>query len=44
MTREDKINALKVRIKKLEGRGDKNLKAPGVLRKLNRELRNLKTI
>lgn len=37
MTVEERINQLKVRITLLESRGDKNIKAPGVLRKLKRE-------
>lgn len=41
MTNEEKILQLKVRINLLESRGEKNLKAPGVLKKLRRELRNL---
>lgn len=37
MTVEERINQLKVRITLLESRGDKNIKSPGVLRKLKRE-------
>ena len=40
MTREQKRTLLENRIKVLEGRGDKNIKAGGVLRSLKRELRN----
>ena len=34
------IATLKNRIAILEGRGNKNVKAPGVLRKVKRQLRN----
>lgn len=37
MTKVERMNQLKVRIHLLEGRGDKNIKSPGVLRKLKRE-------
>ena len=37
MTVEERINQLKVRITLLESRGDKNIKSPGVLKKLKRE-------
>lgn len=39
-TKQDKIVALKERINKLEDRKI-NIKCPGVMRKLRRELRNL---
>lgn len=41
MTNEQKLNALKVRLNVLKGRGEKNLDCPGVLRKINRKIRNL---
>lgn len=41
MTNEQRLNALKVRLNILKGRGDKNLDCPGVLRKLNRKIRKL---
>ena len=37
MTKVERMNQLKVRIHLLEGRGDKNIKSSGVLRKLKRE-------
>ena len=37
MTREAKRALLENRIKTLEGRGDKNIKSSGVLRKLRRQ-------
>ena len=40
MTTEAKKNMLERRIAKLKG-SEKNIKCPGVLRKLNRKLRNL---
>lgn len=40
MTKTDKINLIKARIKKMDG-SDKNIKCPGVLRSLRRELRNM---
>lgn len=40
MNKTDKINVLKARIKKMEGT-EKNIKSPGVLKSLRRELRNL---
>ena len=40
MTKESKIIMIDNRIRKLKG-SDKNIKCPGVLRKLNRKLRNL---
>lgn len=44
MMNKKKINALKVRIDRLESRGDKNLKCGGVLRKLKRKLLKLEQI
>ena len=41
MTREQKRALLENRIKVLEGRGDKNIKASGVLRKLRRQSKNM---
>lgn len=41
MTTEEKIIQLKVRIQRLESRGDINLKMPGVLKKLRRKLYKL---
>lgn len=40
MTKESKIIMIDNRIRKLKG-SDKNIKCPGVLRKLTRKLRNL---
>lgn len=37
MTDVQRMNQLKLRIHVLENRGDKNIKSPGVLRKLKRE-------
>lgn len=42
MKKVDKINLLKDRIKKMEGT-EKNIKCPGVLRSLRRELRNMES-
>lgn len=44
MTVEERINQLKVRIQRLESRGDKNIKAEGVLKKLRRKLYKLEQI
>lgn len=41
MTREEKIAILQNRIAVMEGRGNKNIKCPGALKALKRELRNL---
>lgn len=41
MSNENKIMILKNRIAILEGRGDKNIKSQGVLKKLRRQLRNM---
>lgn len=41
MTLENRINDTKMRIKKLESRGDKNKKCPGVLNRLKSELRTM---
>lgn len=40
MTKEEKLTLKKGRLDKLSNR-DKNVKCPGVLRKLRREVRNL---
>lgn len=40
MNSNDKLNLLKDRINTLENRNDKNIKQPGVLKKLRRQLRN----
>lgn len=40
-TIEQSIAAKKNRLNKLIGRGDCNVKCPGVIRKLRREIRNL---
>ena len=39
MTKEQKLALMKSRMAKLEGNG-KNIKCPGVLRKLRRQIRN----
>ena len=44
MTKEDKIALLKNRINTLENRGNKNIKAGGVLKKLHRQLRNAEAV
>ena len=41
MTAENKKALLTNRILVLEGRGDKNVKSQGVLKKLRRQLRNM---
>lgn len=41
MTREDKLLAKRNRLNTLKNRGDKNIKCPGVVKKLMREIRNL---
>lgn len=41
MTKEDKLMLAKRRLGILQGRGDRNIKCPGVMRKLRREIRNL---
>lgn len=41
MTAENKKALLANRILVLEGRGDKNVKSQGVLKKLRRQLRNI---
>ena len=40
-TIEQSITAKKNRLNKLIGRGERNIKCPGVVRKLRREIRNL---
>lgn len=41
MTDKQKLQALKVRENLLKGRADKNVDSPGVLRKIQRKIRNL---
>lgn len=41
MTREDKLIAKTNRLNTLKNRGNKNIKCPGVVKKLTREIRNL---
>lgn len=41
MNREDKLALMKNRYKVMAGRGDKNIKCGGVMRKLTRQIRNL---
>ena len=43
MTKEMEIVAIENRLKKLRG-STKNIKSPGVVRKLERKLRNLKAL
>ena len=43
MTRKDKLLAKKNRLNTIEGRGNKNIKCPGVVKKLKREIRNLES-
>jgi hypothetical protein len=42
MTTKEKIALMEDRLAKLKSRGDKNAKAPGVKRKIMRQLRNMK--
>lgn len=42
MTNSEKIMLMEARLAKLDGRGDKNVKAPGVRKKLVRRLRKIK--
>ena len=42
-TIEQSIATKKNRLNKLIGRGNRNIKCPGVIRKLRREIRNLET-
>lgn len=42
MTNEEKIGILKGRLARLNNRGDKNIKMPGVRKKVVREIRNLR--
>lgn len=42
MNKEDKIRLMEDRLVRLDGRGDKNVKSPGVRRKLERQLRRMK--
>lgn len=41
MTNKDKLSAKKNRLNTLKNRGNKNIKCPGVIKKLTREIRNL---
>lgn len=41
MNIQQKIEAKKNRLNKLVGHGERNIKCPGVIRKLKREIRNL---
>lgn len=43
MTKKDKLLAKKNRLNTIEGRGNKNIKCPGVVKKLKREIRNLES-
>lgn len=38
LTKEQKLNGLQIRLNNLKGRGDKNIKSPGVVRKLQRKI------
>ena len=38
LTKEQKLNGYQIRLNNLKGRGDKNRKCPGVVRKLNRRI------
>ena len=42
MTKEGKIVLLEGRLARLENRGNKNIKMPGVKKKVMRQLRNIK--
>ena len=44
MTKVERMNQLQVRIQRLESRGERNLKAPGALKKLRRKLYKLEQI
>jgi hypothetical protein len=41
MTKEQKLASYQNRLNNLKGRGDKNIKCPGVVRKLNRRIMKL---
>lgn len=41
MTKEQKLASYQNRLNNLKGRGDKNIKCPGVVRKLNRKIMKL---
>lgn len=43
-TNEQKLQAYEQRLAVLKGRGEKNMKAPGVVRKLNRRIMKLKEL
>ena len=38
LTKEQKLSGYQARLNVLKGRGDKNIKCPGVVRKLNRRI------
>lgn len=42
MTNKEKITLMESRMARLDGRGDKNVKSPGVKRKLERKLRKMR--
>ena len=42
MTIKEKIILMEDRLVRLDGRGDKNVKSPGVKRKLERQLRKMR--
>lgn len=41
LTKEQKLQGYQIRLNVLKGRGDKNIKCPGVVRKLNRKIMKL---
>ena len=41
LSKENKLMATQIRLDVLKGRGEKNAKCPGVVRKLTRKVRNL---
>lgn len=43
VSKEGRLLILKNRLHVLSNRGDKNLKCPGVIRKLTRQIRNLES-
>lgn len=43
MNKTDKLALMKQRLQKLEGT-DKNVKSPGVVKRLRREIRNLESV
>lgn len=42
MTNKEKITLMESRMARLDGRGNKNVKSPGVKRKLERKLRKMR--